>query len=63
MDKDTREHYAALVGRLRKGDGSYRDADEAADAIEDLVAKLDAGRTPIKVCWGLWCLDRGSEDR
>lgn len=44
MDKDTREHYAALVGRLHKMAEQAEDSadiDAAADAIEDLVASVD----------------------
>lgn len=44
MDKDTREHYAALVGRLHKMAERAEDPadiDAAADAIEDLVASVD----------------------
>lgn len=49
MDKDTREHLAALVGRLRgwldpsrMASQSLRvDLGNAAEAIEDLVASVD----------------------
>ena len=44
MDKDTREHLAALVGRLHKMAERAEDPadiDAAADAIEDLVAAVD----------------------
>lgn len=52
MDKDTREHLAALVGRLHRLAEQAEDSadiDAAADAIEDLVAAIDRLTTYIEV--------------